>query len=86
MVRPATFSVHITDTAGKPVENAHVTGSLNMTLMDMGKTSVKFEPKGDGDYEATVPSFDMSGPWQLVIDAAQGALSAHQVFQVIIFD
>ena len=86
MVPPATYSVHITDTAGKPVENPQVTGSLNMTLMDMGKTTVKFEPKGNGDYEATVQSFDMSGPWELTVDAAQGALHARQVFPVTVFD
>lgn len=61
MVRPATFTLHITDSAGKPVENAQVTGSLNMTLMDMGKSAVKVQSKGNGVYEVTVPSFDMSG-------------------------
>ena len=82
----ATFAVHITDSAGKPVDNAQVSGSLNMTLMDMGKTAVKFESKGNGDYEATVPSFDMSGPWELTVDAAQGAFHARTVFQVTVFD
>jgi YtkA-like len=86
MVRPATFTVHITDSVGKPVENAQLTGSLNMTLMDMGKTAVKFEPKGNGDYEATVPSFDMSGPWELTVDAAQGTLRAHKIFPVTVLD
>jgi hypothetical protein len=61
MVRRATLAVRITDGLGKPAENAQVTGSLNMALQDMGETGVKFEPKGNGDYEATVPSFDMSG-------------------------
>jgi hypothetical protein len=86
MVRPATFAVHITDSAGKPVESAQLTGSLNMTLMDMGKTAVKFEPKGSGDYQATVTTFDMSGPWELTVDAEQGTLRAHKVFPVTVFD
>jgi nitrogen fixation protein FixH len=86
MVRPATFTVHITDSAGKPVENAQLTGSLNMTLMDMGKTAVKFEPKGSGNYQTTVPGFDMSGPWELTVYAAQGTLHAHTVFPVTVFD
>ena len=86
MVRPVTFAVHIADAAGKPVENAQLTGSLNMTLMDMGKTAVKFDFKGNGDYQATVPSFDMSGPWELTVDASQGTLRAHMVFQVTVFD
>jgi len=71
MVRPATFTLRITDSAGKPVENAQVTGSLNMTLMDMGKTAVKFQSEGNGVYEVTVSSFDMSGPWEIAIDAVQ---------------
>ena len=86
MVRPATFAVHITDSAGRPVENAQVTGSLNMTLMDMGRTAVKFTPKGNGDYEATVRSFDMSGPGDLTIEASQGAIRARRVFPVTVFD
>ncbi|HEY4930767.1 MAG TPA: FixH family protein [Terriglobales bacterium] len=71
---------------GKPVENAQVTGALTMTMMDMGKTAVKFGPKGNGDYQATVPSFDMSGPWDLTVDAAQGPLHSRRVFQVTVFD
>jgi nitrogen fixation protein FixH len=86
MVRPATFAVHIRDSGGKPVEYVQVTGSLNMTLMDMGKTAVKFEPKGAGDYEAKVPSFDMSGPWEVTIDAIHGALHARKVFQITVLD
>jgi nitrogen fixation protein FixH len=86
MVRPVTFSVHIAGTADKPVENVQLTGSLTMTLMDMGKTAVKFDSKGNGDYQATVPSFDMSGPWELTVEAAQGALHARKAFQITVFD
>jgi nitrogen fixation protein FixH len=86
MVRPATFALHIADGAGKPVENAQATGSFTMTLMDMGKTAVKFEPKGNGDYVATLPSFDMSGPWELTVDATQGTVHARKVFQVTVSD
>jgi nitrogen fixation protein FixH len=86
MVRPTTFTLHITDSAGKPVENAQVTGSLNMTLMDMGKTAVKFRAQGNGVYEVTVPSFDMAGPWDIAIDAAHKGMHAHKVFPVTVFD
>jgi nitrogen fixation protein FixH len=85
MVRPAKFAVLITDSNGKPVENAQVIGTLNMTLMDMGKAEVKFDPKGSGEYDS-VKSFDMSGPWELSVDAEQGALRAHKVFQVTVLD
>jgi nitrogen fixation protein FixH len=86
MVRPATFTVHIADSQGTPVDGVHVTGSLNMTLMNMGKTEVNFESKGRGDYAATLPSFDMSGPWELTVDASRGSITAHKVFPVTIFD
>jgi nitrogen fixation protein FixH len=86
MVRPATFTQHITDSAGKPVENAQVTGSLNMTLMGMGKTAVKFQSKGNGVYEVTVPSFDMSDPWEIAVEAMQNNMHAHKVFLVTVFD
>ena len=86
MVRPATFTLHMTDSAGKPVENAQVTGSLNMTLMDMGKTALKFQSKGNGVYEVTVPSFDMSGPWEIAVEAVQNNIHAHKVFPVTVFD
>jgi|GEM_PF-2945640 nitrogen fixation protein FixH len=86
MVRPARFALHIVDGAGKPVENAQATGSLTMALMDMGKTAVKFEPKGNGDYATTVPSFDMSGPWELTVDTTQGTVHARRVFQVTVSD
>jgi nitrogen fixation protein FixH len=86
MVRPATFTLNLTDNSGKPVENAQVTGSLNMTLMDMGETAVKFQSKGNGVYEVTVPSLDMSGPWEIAIDAVQNRMYAHKVFRVTVFD
>ena len=86
MVRPATFTIHIADGRGSAVDGVHVTGSLNMTLMNMGKTEVNFESKGHGDYAATLPSFDMSGPWELTVDASRGSITAHKVFPVTIFD
>ncbi len=86
MVRPATFTVHIADGTDAEINGARVTGSLNMTLMNMGKTEVTFEPQGHGDYAATLKSFDMSGPWELTVDASQGPIAAHKVFPVTIFD
>jgi nitrogen fixation protein FixH len=86
MVRPATLLLRITDNSGKPIENARLTASLNITLMDMGKTELKFEPKDNGEYVAAVRSFDMSGPWELTVDAARGRMHAHKVFPVTVFD
>jgi hypothetical protein len=86
MVRPATFTLNITGSDRKPVENAQVTGSLNMTLMDMGTTAVKFQPKGNGVYEVTVSGFDMSGPWKIAIDVVWNRMHAHKVFPITVFD
>jgi nitrogen fixation protein FixH len=86
MVRPATLTLHIADRKGAALDGAQVTGSLNMTLMNMGKTEVKFEPQGHGDYAARFRGFDMSGPWELTVDAWQGSITAHKVFPVTIFD
>ena len=80
MVRPAAFTVHIADINGSAVDGAQVTGSLNMTLMNMGKTEMNFEPKGNGDYQATLKSFDMSGPWELTVDATRGTHHRSQAF------
>jgi hypothetical protein len=86
MVRPAAFRIHVADNAGKPVDSAQITGSLNMALMDMATTALKFAPKSNGDYEATVPGFDMSGPWELTVDATRGALHARKIFPVTVYD
>ena len=86
MVKPVTFRVHIVDGAGKPVDNARVKGALTMKVMDMGKTELTFEPKGNGNYEGTLKSMDMSGPWDLAIDASQGGFHAQKTFEVVIYE
>jgi nitrogen fixation protein FixH len=84
MVRPATFTVHVTDAAGMPVENALVVGSMNMTLMDMGKTELKFESTAHGEYKATVKSFDMSGPWELAVEASRAPDRSGKKFAFVV--
>ncbi len=86
MVRTTAFTLHIADNRGMPVPNAQVSGVLNMTLMEMGTTEAKFEPAGHGDYETSVKGFDMSGPWELTVDATQGTVRVRRVFQFIVFD
>lgn len=68
------------------MQDAQLTGSFKMLTMDMGKIELKFAPKGHGDYEATVKSFDMSGPWELTVEAVRGTSRERQVFQVTVFD
>lgn len=86
MAKPMTFTLHITDDRGQPVNDATVHGALTMKLMDMGTTPVNFSAKGNGDYEASVKSIDMSGPWNLAIDVAQGGTHAKKDFEVTISD
>jgi|HubBroStandDraft_5_1064220.scaffolds.fasta_scaffold28675_4 hypothetical protein len=86
MTKPITFQVHLADAQGQPVNDAQVNGALTMKIMDMGTTQLKFEPKGNGSYEASSKSLDMSGPWSLAVDARQGGTESKQVFDVNIFD
>ncbi len=86
MAGPLTFTLHITDEHAQPVNGAEVNGVLTMKLMDMGTTQVKFAPKGNGDYQASRKDMDMSGPWSLAVDAAQGSTHVKQSFEVIVND
>ncbi len=86
MTKPITFALHIADQQGRPVSDAQATGSLTMKLMDMGATQLKFEPKGNGDYQATLKSLDMSGPWSVAVEATQGSKQMKQSFDVVVYD
>ncbi len=86
MTKPITFQLHIADQRGQPVNDAQVNGALTMKVMDMGTTALKFSPRGNGDYEASMKGVDMSGPWGLAVDAAQGSTHAKQSFDVTVFD
>jgi hypothetical protein len=86
MNKPMTFQVHVIGGDGQPVSDAAVNGALTMKLMDMGATQLKFESRGKGDYEASVKSLDMSGPWSMTVTAKRGDETAKQSFDVNIFD
>ena len=86
MTKPLTFTLHITDDHGLPVNDATVNAALTMKLMDMGTTKLAFSPKGNGDYEASAKGVDMSGPWNLAIGVAQGRAHAQKDFEVTISD
>jgi hypothetical protein len=86
MVKPMTFTLHITDEHARPVADAEVNGALTMKEMDMGTTQLKFAPKGNGDYEASMKSMDMSGPWNLAVDASQGPVHATKSFEFTVYD
>jgi hypothetical protein len=86
MVKPLAFTLHITDDHAQPVTDAEVNGALTMKEMNMGTTQVKFAPKGNGDYEAAMKSMDMSGPWNLAVDASQGPVHAKKSFEFAVYD
>lgn len=86
MTKPMTFTLHLTDDHGQPVNDATVNGALTMKLMDMGTTKLAFSPKGNGDYEASMKGVDMSGPWNLAIDVALGTAKTKKDFEVTITD
>ncbi len=86
MSKPITLQLHIADAQGQPVSDAQVNGVLTMKVMDMGATQLKFDPKGNGSYETSIKSLDMSGPWSLAVDARQGGAESKQSFDVNVFD
>ncbi len=86
MTKPMTFTVHLTDDHGQPVNDATVNGAITMKVMDMGTTKLAFSPKGNGDYEASMKGVDMSGPWNLAVEVAQGSAHAKKDFEVTISD
>ena len=86
MIKPVTFTLHITGADGQAVTNADVTGTLTMKAMDMGKTELTFSSKGNGDYEASMKEMDMSGEWHLAVDAAQGLSHTKKAFDFTVGD
>jgi hypothetical protein len=86
MTKPMTFTLHITDEHGQPVNDAKVNAALSMKLMDMGVLAVTFAPQGNGNYAATMKSLDMSGPWNLAVNATQDGKQAKKDFDVNVFD
>lgn len=86
MAKPMTFTLHIADEHAQPVNDAEVNGALTMKQMDMGTTQLKFAPKGSGDYEASLKGMDMSGAWDLAVDASRGAVHAKQSFEFTVYD
>ena len=86
MVKPMTLTLHIADKRAQPVNAAEVKGAIAMKDMDMGTTQIKFTPKGNGDYEASLKSLDMSGAWNVAVDASQGSVHAKKSFEFKVYD
>ncbi len=86
MVRPLILTLHITDEHAQPVTGAEVNAALTMKDMDMGTTQLKFATKSDGDYEALLTGMDMSGVWNLAVDASNGPLHSRKTFEFTVYD
>ena len=86
MTKPITFTVHIDDAQGHAVTNAKVNGTLTMKSMEMEKTFLKFGTKGSGDYGAWVKDMDMSGEWNLAVDASQGNTHETKDFAITVLE
>lgn len=86
MTKPIAFTVHIDDGKGHPVSNAKVNGTLTMRSMEMEKTVLKFGVNGNGDYGAWVKDMDMSGQWNLAIEAVQGNIHETKDFEITVLE
>jgi hypothetical protein len=73
----------VADPGGKPVNDATVTASLTMPLMDMGKNEVKLQGIGNGQYEGTA-KFTMAGPWNVVVTASSEGKSVQQTIPLAV--
>ncbi len=61
-----TLDISILDPSGKSVTGAKVTGTVEMTSMDMGVTKPKARETKDGHYLTPVV-FSMKGPWRVTL-------------------
>lgn len=61
------LDVTVLDSSGKPVKGAKVTGTVEMTSMDMGVTKSKAKEGRDGHY-LTPAVFSMKGPWRMTLN------------------
>lgn len=78
---PTTFTVNMTDAAGKPVSGAVATVDLVMPEMAMGKNEAALRETHAGTYTGT-GRFTMAGAWRATITASHGAEKAVQSFSL----
>ncbi len=78
---PTTFTVQVTDAAGKPVSGATATAWLFMPGMDMGDDTVTLREKANGTYAGT-GRFTMAGAWRVTVSVSKGADHATQSFDL----
>lgn len=81
---PATFTVEVKDSEGKPVEGAQVSMSGRHVGMAHGGIEGQLEEQGGGRYQAE-GSFSMSGTWRFDVEAVSGSLAPKtQTFEIAV--
>jgi cytochrome oxidase Cu insertion factor (SCO1/SenC/PrrC family) len=75
--KPCPIQIKVTDTAGKLVTGAKVSGKLNMKLMDHGTVPIKLEEIDHGKYLGTA-NLSMAGDWVADIKIAKNGKTFEQ--------
>ncbi len=79
-----TLTLHLTDSQGLPIEQAHVISDITMTNMDMGVDQQPLQAVGLGMY-TTHLHLSMTGPWMIsVIAQASGFMPSHQDLSIAV--
>lgn len=76
-----TFTLRVTDAAGRPVRGGTASLDLVMATMDMGPNHVVLAPQADGTYRGR-GAFLMSGPWRCGVTFAAKGRTQKQSFPV----
>lgn len=63
-----TLELYLTDTQGKPVDQAQISPSAHMTNMEMVTYETAVYPQGNGLYQVHLDLY-MAGPWAITISA-----------------
>ena len=65
------FEAVVVDATGKPVNGAKLSFDIDMTNMSHGKNVTAATEAGDGHYTGKL-SFQMPGPWRVLVNVQQG--------------
>lgn len=77
-----TVELHLSDSQGLPIEQAHVTPSAHMTNMNMITRAIQVQSRGEGTYIVQLELY-MAGPWEIDISAfADGFSTSRQTLFV----
>ena len=75
----ATVVAYLVDSNAKPIDDAVLTYSINMTNMNMGNSVLRPTLVGEGQYSRDA-RFSMAGPWRVTITIVRGGQTNTAVF------